>query len=131
MPDYYPDYYHDNLEKTTAQNKDYRHVVYTGKLQLVLMTLQPGDEIGWEVHNDHDQFIRVEKGEGTVYIGDTEISVKDGDAVVIPAGTRHNVVNTSNKPLHLYTIYAPPEHPDGVVHRTKKDQENDPRYIGH
>ena len=111
--------YKDNIEEATLKNNYYRVVLYTGKLQLVLMSLKPGEEIGWEVHNEHDQFFRFEDGEGKVYINDEVFDVKDGDAVVVPAGARHNVVNTGDKPLKLYTIYAPPEHPAGTVHKTK------------
>ncbi len=120
--------YKDNIEQATLQNTDYRRVLYTGKLQLVLMVLQPGEDIGWEVHEEHDQFFRFEQGKGKVYIDDEEFDVEDGDAVVVPAGSKHNVVNTGDSPLKLYTIYAPPEHPEGVVHKTKQDQLNDPRY---
>ncbi|HVL54979.1 MAG TPA: cupin domain-containing protein [Burkholderiaceae bacterium] len=113
----------DDIERATLDNDDYRRVLYTGKnLQLVLMTLRPGEEIGRETHEEHDQFIRVEAGSGTVTLGRDEHPLSDGVAVVIPAGVEHNVVNTSKtEPLRLYTLYAPPEHPDGTVHRTKAD----------
>lgn len=113
-----------NIERDTLENEDYRRVLFTGSsIQLVLMTLRPGDEIGLEVHDEHDQFIRVEAGEGVVRMDGEETPVSDGTAVVIPAGVEHNVVNTSsNTPLRLYTLYAPPEHPDGTVHRTKADE---------
>jgi len=115
--------YVDDIERATLDNDDYRRVLYTGKnLQLVLMTLRPGEEIGRETHEEHDQFIRVEAGSGTVTLGRDEHPLSDGVAVVIPAGVEHNVVNTSKtEPLRLYTLYAPPEHPDGTVHRTKAD----------
>ncbi len=122
--------YYDNIEEATLKNDFYRKVLFTGKLQLVLMSLKPNEEIGWEVHKDHDQFFRFEAGEGVVYVDDKEFHVKDGDAVIVPAGSRHNVVNTGKTPLRLYTIYAPPEHPDKVVHKTKEDQLKDPRYSG-
>jgi mannose-6-phosphate isomerase-like protein (cupin superfamily) len=113
-----------NIERDTLENEDYRRVLFTGpNIQLVLMTLRPGDEIGLEVHDEHDQFIRVEAGEGVVRMDGEETPVSDGTAVVIPAGVEHNVVNTSSRtPLRLYTLYAPPEHPDGTVHRTKADE---------
>ena len=111
------------IEKETEKNADFRRVLYTGKYsQLVLMSLKPGEEIGEETHGDVDQFFRFERGEGKVTIDGVEHSVKDGDAVIAPAGARHNVVNTSNRAnLKLYTIYSPPEHQDGVVHHTKKE----------
>jgi mannose-6-phosphate isomerase-like protein (cupin superfamily) len=88
------------------------------------MTLQPGEDIGLETHDGHDQFIRVEAGTGVVLLEGKESALEDGSAVVIPAGTEHNVVNTSDdEPLRLYTLYSPPEHPDGTVHRTKQEAE--------
>lgn len=115
--------YVTNIEQDTLDNGDYRRVLYTGpKMQLVLMTLQPGDEIGLETHEGHDQFIRIEAGTGKVALDGEERSLEDGSAVVIPAGTAHNVVNTGDTPLRLYTLYAPPEHPEGTVHRTKADE---------
>lgn len=113
-----------NIEQDTLENDDYRRVLFTGpNIQLVLMTLQPGEEIGLETHDEHDQFIRIEAGTGLVRLDDDEQELEDGVSVVIPAGTRHNVVNTSRKkPLRLYTLYSPPEHPDGTVHRTKADE---------
>jgi mannose-6-phosphate isomerase-like protein (cupin superfamily) len=111
------------VEKETKKNTDFRHVLYTGKhSQLVLMSLKPGEEIGEETHQDVDQFFRFEKGEGKVVIDGIEHPVKDGYAVIVPAGARHNVVNTSKRAkLKLYTIYSPPEHQDGVVRHTKEE----------
>jgi mannose-6-phosphate isomerase-like protein (cupin superfamily) len=111
------------IEKEAEKNTDFRRILYTGKYsQLVLMSLKPGEEIGEETHEDVDQFFRFEKGEGKVIIDDLEHKVKDGDAVIVPAGARHNVVNTSKRMnLKLYTIYSPPEHQDGVVRHTKKE----------
>ena len=111
------------IEKETEKNTDFRRILYTGKYsQLVLMSLKPEEEIGEETHEDVDQFFRFEKGEGKVIIDDLEHKVKDGDAVIVPAGARHNVVNTSkHMNLNLYTIYSPPEHQDGVVRHTKKE----------
>ena len=111
------------IEKETGKNADFRRVLYTGKhSQLVLMSLKPGEEIGEETHNDVDQFFRFEKGEGKVIIDGVENRVKDGDAVIVPSGAKHNVVNTSKKSeLKLYTIYSPPEHQDKVVRHTKAE----------
>jgi mannose-6-phosphate isomerase-like protein (cupin superfamily) len=110
----------DDIEKLTTENEDFRRVLYTGKnIQLVLMSLKPGEEIGTEVHSDRDQFFRVETGEGEVRIDGNSSRIKDDDAIIVPAGARHNIVNTGNQPLRLYTLYAPPEHRDGTVHRTK------------
>jgi mannose-6-phosphate isomerase-like protein (cupin superfamily) len=114
----------EDIEALTEDNNDFRRVLYTGKyLQLVLMALQPGEEIGEEVHEDHDQFFRVEKGKGEVVIDGTSTKIKSDDAIVVPAGARHNVINTGGKPLKLYTIYGPPEHRDGVVRETKAEAE--------
>jgi mannose-6-phosphate isomerase-like protein (cupin superfamily) len=112
-----------NIEKLTIGNGNFRQVLYTGKnSQLVLMSLRPSEEIGEEVHEGTDQFFRFEKGEGIVFIDGVRQKVLDGDAVIVPAGARHNVTNTSkNSELKLYTIYSPPEHRDGVVRKTKAD----------
>lgn len=112
----------DNIEELTLANNNFRKVLYTAKFsQLVLMSLAPKEEIGEEVH-EGDQFFRFEKGEGKVVIDGAELPIKDGSAVVIPAGAKHNVVNTSEtEPLKLYTIYSPPHHRDGVVHVTKAE----------
>ena len=112
----------ENIEQLTLDNTDFRRVLYTGKhLQLVLMTLQPGDDIGEEVHDGHDQFFRIESGKGEVLIDGTRHAVEDDDAVIVPAGARHNVTNTGEAPLKHYTLNAPPEHKDGVIHPTKAD----------
>ncbi len=115
--------YIHNIEEETITNTDFRHVVYTGKhSQLVLMNLKPGEDIGSEVHENIDQFFRFEKGEGKVMIDGVDHEVRDGSAVVIPAGAQHNVVNTSTTDdLKLYTIYSPAEHKDGTVHPTKTE----------
>ena len=112
-----------NIEKDTLDNNDFRHVLYTGKYcQLVLMSLKPGEEIGEEVHKTVDQFFRFEKGAGTVSIDGVKHKVADGDAVIVPAGAKHNVINSSKSAeLKLYTIYSPPEHIDGTVRKTKAD----------
>jgi mannose-6-phosphate isomerase-like protein (cupin superfamily) len=111
------------IEKETKKNTDFRHVLYTGKhSQLVLMNIKPGEEIGEETHKDVDQFFRFEEGEGKVIIDGIEHRVKDGNGVIVPAGAKHNVINTSKLVnLKLYTIYSPPEHQDGVVRHTKKE----------
>jgi len=112
-----------HLERETVKNADFRHVLYTGKKsQLVLMSLKPGEEIGEEVHEDHDQFFRFESGQGKVIIDGVEHQIKDGNGVIVPAGARHNVINTSKRAnLRLYTIYSPPEHQDGIVRHSKKE----------
>ena len=112
----------DDIEELTEGNDDFRRVLYTGKhLQLVLMALKPGEEIGEEVHEDRDQFFRVEAGQGEVSIDGQRHAIKDDDAIVVPAGARHNVINTGKQPLKLYTLYGPPEHRDGVVHAARAD----------
>ena len=116
--------YVTNIERDTLANADYRRVLFTGRnTQLVLMTLQPGEEIGLEKHAEHDQFIRIEAGMGVAVLDRSEHALGDGVALVIPAGVEHNVINTSkDAPLRLYTLYSPPEHPDGTVQRTKADE---------
>ncbi len=113
----------NNIEESTIENTDFRKVLYTGKhSQLVLMSLKPGEDIGMEVHPDNDQFFRFEAGEGKVIIDGNEYEVRDGVAVVVPAGAEHNVVNTSQvEELKFYTIYSPPHHKDGIVRHTKEE----------
>lgn len=114
--------YVGNIEELTLKNGFFRQVLFTaGKSQLVLMALQPGEEIGMEVHPDNDQFFRFEAGKGKVVIEGEESEVEDGSAVVIPAGMQHNIINTSSEVLKLYTIYSPAHHKDGTVHQTKAD----------
>lgn len=116
----------DDIEHLTEANTDFRRVLYTGhNLQLVLMSLQPGDEIGEEVHSDRDQFFRIEAGEGEIWIDGVCNKVKADDGIIVPQGARHNVVNAGSEPLKLYTIYGPPEHIDGTVHRTCADARAD------
>ena len=116
--------YCENIEAATLENDDFRRVLYTGhNLQLVLMTLQPGEEIGSEIHDDRDQFFRIEEGQGVVDIDGAANAVSDDFAVIVPAGARHNVRNTGNRPLRLYTVYGPPEHLDGIVHATKAEAD--------
>ena len=114
----------DNIETLTVENEDFRRVLYTGQnLQLVLMTLPPGCDIGEEVHDERDQFFRFEKGVGIVDIDGLENHVEDDSAVIVPAGARHNVRNVGSEPLRLYTIYSPPEHIDGIVHATREEAQ--------
>lgn len=117
----------DNIEKLSLANSNFRQVVYTGQhAQLVVMSLLPNEEIGTEVHEIVDQFLRIEQGEGKVIINGQEHSLKDGDAIIVPAGATHNVINTSSeKPLKLYTVYSPPHHKDGTIHKTKQEAEAD------
>jgi len=118
--------YKGNIEKLTIENEDFRKVLYTGHYsQLVLMSLIPGEEIGLEVHEDTDQFFRFEKGEGKVIIDESEYIISDGDAIIVPAGARHNIINTSHDTsLKLYTIYSPAHHKDNIVRATKQDAIN-------
>jgi mannose-6-phosphate isomerase-like protein (cupin superfamily) len=117
-----------NIEKDTEENKNFRKVLYTSHhLQLVLMSLKVGEDIGEEIHEDNDQFFRFESGTGKCIIDGNEYTVKAGDAIVVPAGAKHNVINAdSAAPLKMYTIYAPPHHEDGIVRATKADAENIP-----
>jgi len=114
--------YVDNLEQLTEGNDNFRKVLYTARYsQLVLMSLLPGEEIGEEVHG-LDQFLRIEKGTGKAVLDGVEHPISDGFAVIVPAGTRHNIINTSpTDPMKLYTVYSPPDHVDAVVHPTKAD----------
>ncbi|MCH5597396.1 cupin domain-containing protein [Niabella ginsengisoli] len=113
--------FHTNIESLTIENNNFRKVLYTAShMQLVLMSLLPGEEIGEEIHNENDQFFRFEQGEGKCIIDGNEYAVKDGSAIIIPSGAKHNVINTGNTALKMYTIYAPPHHKDGIVRSTKK-----------
>ena len=117
--------YVDDIEERTVENNDFRRVLYTGKnMQLVLMAIQPGEEIGEEVHDDRDQFFRVEQGAGEVWIDGKKTDIRSEMAIIVPQGARHNVKNTGDEPLKLYTLYGPPEHVDGTVHVTKADAES-------
>lgn len=113
-----------NIEDLSLKNEHFREVLYTDqRVQLVVMSLKPNEDIGEEVHS-LDQFIRVEKGEGKSVLDGAEHAIGDGFAIVIPAGVRHNIINTSSdKPLKLYTLYAPPNHKDGTIHKTKAEAE--------
>ena len=114
-----------NIESLAIQNTDFRRVLYTAKnCQLVLMSLKPGEEIGAEVHH-LDQFFRVEEGMGEAVLDGNRTAIQTGFVVIVPAGANHNIVNTGSVPLKLYTIYAPPNHRDGVVHRTRGEAEAD------
>ena len=115
-----------NIEKDTLENINFRKVLYTGKnMQLVLMNLKAGEEIGEETHHNNDQFFRFESGTGKCIIDAHEYKVTEGDAIIIPAGAKHNIINTDSEvALKMYTIYAPPNHKDGVIRATKADAEN-------
>ncbi|MCA9381261.1 cupin domain-containing protein [Candidatus Dojkabacteria bacterium] len=114
--------YADNIENETLSNDYFRKVLYTGSnMQLVVMSLKPGEDIGMEVHEEHDQFFRIEEGVVTVYMDGEETELNADDVAIVPAGTEHNVTNTGNVPVKLYTIYAPPEHPDGKVDENKPE----------
>ena len=117
--------YHTDIEKKAEKNEYFREVLFTTRVsQLVVMSLKPGEDIGLETHMDTDQFIRVEAGKGKAILDGQEYKLEDGIAIVIPAGTEHNVINTSSKEaLKLYTIYTPPEHPDRTIHKTKAEAE--------
>lgn len=112
-----------DIEEKSLENNYFREVLYTAPtIQLVVMSLKPGEDIGLETHHGVDQFIRVEGGKGKSILGGEEHDLADGSSVVIPSGTEHNIVNMSqSEPLKLYTIYSPPQHPDGTIHETKAD----------
>lgn len=114
----------DDIEKLTEENENFRKVLYTGQnIQLVLMSLRAGEEIGEEVHSDRDQFFRFETGSGEVWIDGVANPVQADSGVIVPAGAMHNVINTGTEPLRLYTIYGPPEHIDGTIHKTKAEAD--------
>lgn len=116
--------FYGNIEQLTEENNNFRQVLYTAKhCQLVLMTLPVGGEIGAEVHDENDQFFRFEAGVGKVVIDDNEYTVKDGDAIIVPAGAEHNVINIGDEPLRLYTIYSPAHHKDGIIRATREEAE--------
>lgn len=125
--------YCENIENRTLANEDFRHVIYTGQhSQLVLMTLKPGEDIGDEIHEENDQFFRIESGQGKIIIGETAYEVEDDFAAIVPAGTPHNVINTSEtESLKLYTIYMPPHHADGTVRESKAEAlASEPHFDG-
>lgn len=112
----------DNIEKIARSNTDFRKVLFTGKhTQLVVMTLKPGEEIGLETHQSVDQFFRIDHGSGEVIIDGVTSPISDGFAVVVPAGSQHNVINTGEDDLKLYTLYSPPNHPEGTIHHTYQE----------
>jgi len=132
LKDYGPNPYVVNIEEATKQNPNFRLALWTGThLQLTLMSINVGEDIGLEAHPNLDQFIRIEEGEGIVQMGDSPCNlnfqrrVYDDYVILIPAGKYHNLINTGNKPIKLYSIYAPPQHPYGTIHRTKADAEAD------
>jgi mannose-6-phosphate isomerase-like protein (cupin superfamily) len=125
--------YNANIEKDTLANTNFRKVLYTAKhCQLVLMSLKPNEDIGMEVHQDNDQFFRFEKGQGKCIIDGNEYELGDGSVIIVPAGSQHNIINTSSsEDLKLYTIYSPAHHKDGVVRETKEEAEKDsPEFDG-
>lgn len=124
--------YKDNIEKLTEENEDFRRVLYTsGHSQLVLMALAQKEEIGLETHDENDQFFRFESGTGRVLINDAVYEVGSGDAVIVPAGAKHNVINTGKGKLKLYTIYSPAHHKDGIIRATRAEAEaNGPEFDG-
>ncbi len=123
--------YIGDIEKETTENENFRKVLYTGKFsQLVVMSLKPGEDIGEEVHDDTDQFLRVEEGEGKLILDGVEHIIADDYAVVVPAGAKHNILNTSaDKPMKLYTIYSPSHHRDGIIHKTKEEAMSDDEHF--
>jgi mannose-6-phosphate isomerase-like protein (cupin superfamily) len=121
--------YVTNIEKLSLENDNFRKVLYTDKnSQLVLMSLLPGEEIGEEVH-DVDQFLRVEKGVGRAILSDVSHDIADGSVIIVPAGVRHNLINSGSDHMKLYTVYMPPHHRDGVVHKTKAEGEADDEHF--
>jgi mannose-6-phosphate isomerase-like protein (cupin superfamily) len=117
--------FHTNIENETLNNTNFRKVIYTSEhLQLVLMNLKPGEEIGKEIHKNNDQFFRFESGNGKCIINENEYEISEGDTIIVPAGAKHNVINTNNSiALKMYTIYSPPNHKDGIIRATKTDAE--------
>ena len=114
--------YVSDIEKETLENSNFRKVLFTGQhSQLVLMSLKPGEDIGSEVHTNVDQYIRIEQGEGKVVLNGEETTVKSEYAFIVPAGVEHNLINTGNTELKLYSIYSPAEHPEGTIHVTKSE----------
>lgn len=118
--------YTANIEDLSLKNDNFRKVLYTDKrCQLVLMSLRPGEEIGMETHPKNDQFLRIEQGTGEAILNGESHKLGDGSVVIVPAGTKHNIINSSTESMKLYTLYMPPHHKDGVVHTTKEEAEND------
>jgi mannose-6-phosphate isomerase-like protein (cupin superfamily) len=121
--------YVTNIEQASLDNTNFRKVLYTGKnSQLVVMSLKPGEEIGSETHQ-LDQFIRIETASGKTILNGIEHDISDGSAVIVPAGVEHNIINTSKEVMKLYTVYAPPNHKDGIVHATKQEAEADEEHF--
>lgn len=120
----------DDIESLSVKNDNFRKVLYTGKhCQLVVMSLKPREEIGEETHASVDQFFRVEDGVGETIINGKRRDLQPGSAIIVPAGSKHNIINTGDKPLKLYTVYSPPNHKDGTIHTTKTDAENDTEHF--
>ncbi len=130
LRDYGPDPFVVNIEEVTERNNNFRTALWTGdNLQVTLMSLNPGEDIGMEIHPETDQFLRIEEGSGIVRMGKNRNNLnyqrqfEDGYAILIPAGTWHNIINTGNEPIKIYSIYSPPKHPFGTVHVTKADAQ--------
>jgi len=122
--------YITNIEKLSLENENFRKVLYTSKnSQLVLMSLLSGEEIGEEVHDDVDQFLRVEKGTGTAVLNNISYDITDGSVIIVPVNTKHNIINTGSDSMKLYTLYMPPHHRDGIVHKTKIEAETDTEHF--
>jgi len=121
--------YVENIEEATLTNTDFRRVLYTAKhIQIVVMAIPAGEEIGEEVH-ELDQFLRIEAGSGVAVLNGVERPIEDGTAVLVPAGTKHNIINRGTAPLKLYSLYGPPEHKDGIVHKTKPEADDDDEHF--
>ncbi len=121
--------YIENIEKLSLENNNFREVLYTSKnCQLVIMSLLPGEDIGEEVH-DVDQFLRVEQGQGQTILNDQAHKIEDGSAIIVPAGMKHNIINTGDTVMKLYTLYTPPDHKDRIIHKTKEDAEGDDEHF--
>lgn len=119
-----------NIEELSLENDNFRKVLYTSKnSQLVLMSLEVGEEIGEEIHDEEDQFLRVEKGTGKVILEGVSHELVDGSSVVVPKGVKHNIINTGDEAMKLYTLYMPPHHRDGVIHKTKAEAESDEEHF--
>lgn len=119
-----------NIENLSVKNENFRKVIYTSKhCQLVVMSLKPREEIGEETHADIDQFFRIEEGTGEVIINNKRTGLEAGSAIIIPAGSKHNIINTGDKPLKMYTVYSPPNHNDGTIHVIKADANNDTEHF--
>jgi mannose-6-phosphate isomerase-like protein (cupin superfamily) len=122
--------YVDNIEQLTLNNENFRHVLYTDdRSQLVVMSLLPNEDIGEEVHVDSDQFLRIEAGTGQAIINGESHEIGDGSAIIVPAGTKHNIINSGSNEMKIYTLYTPPHHQDGTIHKTKAEAQTDTEHF--